>query len=109
MSARGRHTGRPLRVGLEIASIEEQGDGVARSTASVGRRGFLKGAAAGAAALVARGAPIAEAAQEPATARPATPAAPGNAQLRADTEQTMARAILDAAEFTICDTSKKKA
>ena len=59
---------------------------MARSTASVGRRRFLKGAAVGAAALVARGAPVAGEAQEPTAARPATPAAPGNAQLRADTE-----------------------
>jgi hypothetical protein len=60
--------------------------GVARSTTAVGRRGFLKGAAAGAAAIVARTVPTDAAAQEPAAVRPATPAAPASAQLRADTE-----------------------
>jgi acetolactate synthase I/II/III large subunit len=55
---------------------------VASSKSSVGRRRFLKGAAVGAAALVAPRAPAA-AAQEPPAARAATPA---GAQLRADTE-----------------------
>jgi thiamine pyrophosphate-dependent acetolactate synthase large subunit-like protein len=59
---------------------------VARSKSSVGRRRFLKGAAVGAAALVARSAPVGGAVQEPAATRPATPAAPATAQLRADTE-----------------------
>jgi thiamine pyrophosphate-dependent acetolactate synthase large subunit-like protein len=59
---------------------------VAKSKSSVGRRRFLKGAAVSAAALVAGRAPVGAAAQEPATARPAVPAAPGGAQLRADTE-----------------------
>jgi acetolactate synthase-1/2/3 large subunit len=60
--------------------------GVARGTSAVGRRGFLKGAAAGAAAIVARNVPADAAAQEPLAARPATSAAPAGAQLRADTE-----------------------
>jgi thiamine pyrophosphate-dependent acetolactate synthase large subunit-like protein len=59
---------------------------VATSKSSVGRRRFLKGAAVGAAALVARGAPLAGEAQPPAAAGPAPPAAPVDAQLRADTE-----------------------
>jgi acetolactate synthase-1/2/3 large subunit len=59
---------------------------VARIKASVGRRRFLKSAAAGAAGIVAAGAPVAGAEQEPAAARQAAPAAPLSAQLRADTE-----------------------
>ena len=59
---------------------------MARTKASVSRRRFLKGAAVGAAALVAKSTPIAGAAQEPAAARPGAPAAPGAVQLRADTE-----------------------
>jgi acetolactate synthase-1/2/3 large subunit len=59
---------------------------VAKNTSSVGRRRFLKGAAAGAAALVARHAPVAAGAQEPAAARPAPSASTAAAQLRADTE-----------------------
>ena len=59
---------------------------MARNAASVGRRRFLKGAAVSAASLVARGAPVTAAPQEPATVRPAVPPAPGGAQLRADTE-----------------------
>jgi thiamine pyrophosphate-dependent acetolactate synthase large subunit-like protein len=59
---------------------------VAKSTSSVGRRRFLKGAAVSAAALVARSAPVGGAAQEPAAARPGTPAAAASAQIRADTE-----------------------
>jgi len=73
---------------------------VARSTSSVGRRRFLKGAAAGAAALVAKSTPVlggadaadvaaatnvADAAQEPTERRPAS-ADTADAQLRADTE-----------------------
>ena len=59
---------------------------MAKSRTAVGRRRFLKGAAVSAAALVARSAPAGVAPQEPA-ARPAgTAAAPGGAQLRADTE-----------------------
>ena len=54
----------------------------------VGRRRFLKGAAVGAAALVAKGAPVAAQPQE--TVRPPSPppgpATPTNAQLAADTE-----------------------
>ena len=63
-----------------------KGNDVTRSTSSVGRRRFLKGAAAGAAALVAGSSPVAGAAQTPAAARPAPLAGPAGAQLRADTE-----------------------
>ena len=59
---------------------------MARSTASVGRRRFLQSAAAGAAALVAKNAPIAAAAQPAAAARPAPSTGAAAAQLRADTE-----------------------
>ena len=51
----------------------------------VGRRRFLKGAAAGAAALVANAAPAA-ATPEPQAAQGPRPAPPPNAQLIADTE-----------------------
>ena len=66
---------------------------MARSTSSVGRRRFLKGAAAGAAALVAWGAPVAAAAQEPAAVRPAAAAGTAAAQLRADTEPPARAAV----------------
>jgi acetolactate synthase-1/2/3 large subunit len=56
---------------------------------SVGRRRFLKGAAVGAAALVAKATPI-EAQQQVAPSRPAPP--PGAAQLAADTEGPPRRA-----------------
>src|SRR5262249_13015557 len=73
---------------------------MAKDTASSGRRRFLKGAAAGAAALVTRGAPgmnpgdaaaavhvgvgnVAQ--QEPTSARPSPPLGPAGAQLPADT------------------------
>ena len=60
---------------------------MAKSKSAVGRRRFLKGAAVSAAALVARSAPVDAAPQDQAAARPAaTPATPGGAQLRADTE-----------------------
>ena len=59
---------------------------MARRISSIGRRRFLTGAAVGAAALVARSAPAAGVAPQPAAARPATPAALEGAQLRADTE-----------------------
>src|SRR5258706_13307334 len=59
---------------------------MAHRASSVDRRGFLKGAAAGAAALVARSAPVAGAPQPPAAPVVAAPAAPADTQLRADTE-----------------------
>jgi acetolactate synthase-1/2/3 large subunit len=64
-----------------------------KSASSAGRRRFLKGAAAGAAALVTRGGPglegavdAASAGQQPAAARSTPVTGPVNAQLRADTE-----------------------
>ena len=52
----------------------------------LGRRGFLKGAAVSAAALVAKGAPVAAAEpQQPGSSR-ATPSTPSTTQLTADTE-----------------------
>ena len=52
----------------------------------LGRRGFLKGAAVSAAALVAKGAPIAAAEpQQPGSSR-TTPSTPSTTQLAADTE-----------------------
>ena len=59
---------------------------MARHKSSVGRRRFLKSAAVSAAALVARTAPVTGAEQASAAARPAPPAVPTTAQLRADTE-----------------------
>src|SRR5262249_42899582 len=63
----------------------EKGHDVARKISSVGRRRFLTGAAAGAAAIVARNTPAIGAPQDPPATR-ATSSAPGSAQLRADTE-----------------------
>src|SRR5262252_3566742 len=61
---------------------------MAKRTPLVGRRRFLKGAAVGAAALVAQGAPGAELPQQPGPAAEPAPASatPASAQLRADTE-----------------------
>jgi len=69
-----------------VAQLAKKGDAVAKGTSAVGRRRFLKGAAVGAAALVAPSVPAGGAPQDQPPARPATPPAPGGAQLRADTE-----------------------
>jgi acetolactate synthase I/II/III large subunit len=70
---------------------------------SVGRRRFLKGAAVGAAGLVAKASPVASVeAQEPA-ARRSPPAAPGNAQLTADTTPPPTRASARLVEHPASD------